>query len=510
MKNKLCYILIILLLIFLGFVLYHKSDVYSIKIELDIENLTPKYIDENISSKISQSLLKTPEIKEVASFSSFGKLNLYCKIHPFIFDKNKVKLDIKQKIEMLSKDFREFYEIKIDDKYDIKYTHFLILENSDYFKLNEEAKNILNKLLQERFLDTIQIFGKRKIINYIYFSNNDLLNLDLSVLDLKDIINNNNIEKNLIEFKSHDEIFSSKLTSTDDISKINLYFKDKNFSMKLSDVFKIEKTLLESDENAVFYGDNFAIVLFIAKKKFYPNLLFWLKLRKYNALSSVKVQKINSLSKIQIYLNDYLDSDSVIQICNSLNKLSKNKNIYFLEKDVPNNNIFSQNVKNRITVLFDKQDKKSIIDFLEKNNVEYVFNSSFNLKLFDETLDGLENKIKKYQNYINLGTKRKNMIEQKINENKLADYFLNKKEILATLMTYEDGFLLDSYKINEDNIHILLKNNDLDKYIYSKKLKTMIDSSLLVEKFFKNDYQVISRINLKYFTLLQFKTLLSN
>lgn len=487
---------------------YYKNDVYSLKIEMQVDGLSSKYIDENISNNITKELLKYPKIKEIVSFSSFGELNLYCKIYPNILIKENIINNVKSRLALILKGYDEVIKVNIDDKYNIKYDYFLIIENLDYFELKKMADKLLNEILQKRTLEKIKVFGERKIVNYIYFSNKNLQNLDLDILEIKDIVKNINQKNNFINFENQQETINGSIASIEDISKIGLHFKDKNFSTNFLNTFEIKKSLFQNEPNQVFCGGKYAIVFALAKKKHYPNFLFWLELQKIKKQAGIKIKKINKFQKIQIYLDRYSDIATMLEFYKNMNENLKNDNIYFLNTDLPMGNNFTEQIPNRITIFTEKADKNKLLNFLLKNNIDFVSSSFRCKKMTSETLKELEDKLKKNSNYINLGTRTKNIISHKILNDKLNDYFLSKNEVISALNACVDGFFLGSYYVNEDKIDILLKNIDDGRYFYSKKTKSIIDSSVILESNLIKEYQVIARKNMKYFTLLQFKTLL--
>lgn len=189
--------------VFLFFVIINP---YQIKIELEIENKNVIEIDKNIAQKIEYQILQIPEIQDVITFSFDYGCEIFCKIKPFVFDKTNVISIIQRQIEPILNDFDCIENVRFIEKY--------------------TPKNDFNDFEQKA--------------DYIYFSSSDLLNYDLSLEDLKNIIQDNNLEKNFFYENGVYFDINTNLKNIDDIKRIILPYKNSRFSLFFEDVFEIK------------------------------------------------------------------------------------------------------------------------------------------------------------------------------------------------------------------------------------------------------------------------------
>ena len=94
-------------------------------------------------------------------------------------------------------------------------------------------------------------------------------------------------------------------------------------------------------------------------------------------------------------------------------------------------------------------------------------------------------------------------INYKIDNYKLNEYNLDKKEILDSFLLDNKGIFCDYYFDSQSKINIYLKNQNKSNFIYSKKLKTLIDRDLLLRSELKNQTLLIARKNFKEIKLIK-------
>ena len=473
------------------FFLVFKKDIYQIKIELKTRDLSAKYIDENISNPLKKELLNISEIKDIVSFShSFG-LDLYIKTKT----KEKTLTEIEQKINSFSYKNPDIKEIKINKNYDLKYDYFFIVYDDDYFKLKNKADEICSRLLEMRVFKDIKILGEQQIVNNIYFKYENLINYNLDLRDIKNLIKNNNIDSDELNF-GFKLGFNGKIKTIEDLKNIEILFKNANFSQKLSEIFEIKKEIKSLTQGQIFYNDKQAIVFAISKKNYFLN---YFKLNSLKKRYSAIFEPINKQKKIEIFL----DENNILKTIEFYKNL-KTKSLCFLGLNPPNNDKFDYARQNRIIIYCDRNEYLNLRKYLLKNNIFFLDKSSI-FYFAAENYGELKDKIKKYQQYFNLGTTKTLKPNYDFNYNNLAKFGFLKEDILNSIFSYKKELVLDEYKTEGDDIEIVLKNAENSNFIYSKKYKNLFDINLFLKTDLVEDFEVIAKKNFKYFAILKIK-----
>lgn len=450
-------ILLIVLIVFLLLFSLNINKGYQFKIELKTLYLSPVDIDKSIAINIEKELLKIKEIKELSLLSSEFGCNLYIKLQPFEFNRIKVLTKIKNKIDSFKEAHREILQINYIDNYDLNYQYLLIItSNNDYFKLKQNADYIEDRLLNLKIVNDIKKFGIQQKANYIYFSSNDLIKYNISLEEIKNLIKNQNQVKSFVlknEFDNYYPInIKNNIKSINDIKKIVINFKDKNFTTFFDNIFIIKEEIKTPSENKVVYNNNDAIAFLISKRYPYP-LVFLKFFFQHEKEYKINIFKINKYEKIDLYFN----SNAYIQEVMDIDK----DNIYFFSKSPHNKYGFDEMVKNRLTIY--TKNPKNIIKHLEKNNLLLpVKNLQFNYS---------------------------------INGFKMNEYNITQTELLNSILAQNEGLICDYYYKNDERIEIVLKNKNADNFIYSKKYKILIDLNSLIDTELKNEYILILRKN---------------
>lgn len=509
MKKRIFYLFFCLIAFLNTFYIYHKNDKYIFKAEFEIKNLNAEFIDKNIAFALQKELLQHATIKDVVTFSKENKMELYCKINPFSFNKKNILREIENKIIFFSKNYYEITKIKIDNKYSQDYSCMIVVYNFDYFKLKNYSKEILKEMLNLNSHQNILMLGDFKIANYVYFSASDLLNFDINISDLKKlIIDNNQKENQFITYKKTSKYYNSingKITTIEDLKNILVPYKDKNYSIKFQDAFKIKKEINKQESPIIYFDDKYAIAFMVSKKSFYPQFLFNFKLCKLKKYNNIKIIKTSKLEKIEITFDENINIDTLEDFYNNLKNKFKGDILYFINEKINEDNIYNDLKSNQIIIYSNKASCDKIKKYLQENNILYFDENSKYKIIYCSHLGNLEKKLLNYKNFELLATRKTMAFDYEILNNKLNKYFIEKKEILNTIFANNDGLMADSYNYFDDIIEIILKNDDPHGFIYSKKFKKLTDIEDMVKITLKSQYKVIARKNLKYFSLIKFK-----
>lgn len=454
---------ILLIIFLLIFIFLNTNKGYQFKIEMKTENLSTNEIDKNIAKNIERKLLNIKEIKDIVLFSNEFGCNIYIKLFPFYFQKEKILQKITNETENFSKDFKEIKNINYIDNYDQNYQYFIVITaKNNYFKLKKIADETLDKLLNSKIVNDIKIYGLQQKVNYIYFNSSDLLNYNFEIEDIKNIIKNHNQTKNSLINNKKENFYptniENKIKSIEDIKKITINFKDKNFTTNFNNIFKIEQKTKNPKENNIIFNNKDAIVLVISKKFYCPIFLLEQILKKDNDYE-ISILNIKDYKKIDLFFNDNYQAQNFEPI--------NNNDLYFFNKSPHNKNEFNESIKNRLTIY-------------TKNPNKYINLAHNNTFL----------------------TPSKNLqINYEINNYKINEYNLSNKEIFNALISQSEGLICDYYYQNGDEIEIILKNNNQDNFIYSKKYKILINLDEITKSNLQQEYFILSRKNGKIYPI---------
>lgn len=454
---KKIFLLIIILLIF---IFLNLNTGYQFKVELNIDNIPACEIDENIAKNIEAKLLNIKNIKKVIFISSEHGCNIYIKLYPICFNRNKIFQKIVNTTNSFMQEHNEIKSINYIDNYDTNYQYLIVITSkNNYFELKKFADEIRDKLLNLKISNDIKIYGLQQKAAYIYFTSNDLVKYNLEIEDIKNIIKNQNEKKNYITNYKNENFYpisiENKIKSIDDIKKITLNFKDKNFITNFGDIFKIEETIKIPKENNVIYKNKEAIVVAVSKKFGCPIFLLKYFLNKNNNCE-IEILNIKNYKTIDLFFNSNYQAQ---------NYKPQNKNdIYFFNKSPYKKDNFDESFKNRITVF--TKNPNNYKEIIENNHQFTTKNLQINLKL---------------------------------NNYKINKYNISNKEIFNTISSQNEGLICDYYFENSDKIEIILKNNQQDNFIFSKKYKTLIDLNEIITGSLNEKHNIILRKNGKIF-----------
>ena len=451
-------IIFLILLIFIVFAFF-KNETYQLKIQIKIENVNPKDLDENFAKNIEKEILNLGGVKDLILFSSKYGINIYCKFNCFA-NKN----ELINRINRLLNAY-DFEDISFNEKYHLKYNCFLVVHSNDndYYLLENKANLIFEEILKLKIANNIKIFGSQKKVLNIYVTDDDFIKYDLSISDIKTIIKSNNLKYNIIAddyFKSIDSDFKS----VDDVENIFLNFKNSKLSFQLKDIFKIKKEIKKPIESSIYWNNKAALVIGISLKKFYPIWLLKLRFKNYN----VEVINPRKIMKTEIYLGENSNFNSLYEKYLKIEKQLKGDALYFLALEAPKIN----NIEN-----FDEI----------KNNRIIIFSNNFNYKnndvLFAPT----------------------NMLatEYLIDKAKLNKFSLSKQDVFDSIIQNSGGVFCDYFYDGDDKIEIFLKNDS--DFIYSKKNKNLISKDEVLKIDTKNAYNLVVRKNFKNIELIKTK-----
>ena len=490
-------------------------------------------------------------MKDVVCFIKENRFDFYLKTKFFYPNKKQAINEAFIKTNLILENDSTIKLLDFDYEYYLKYDCFLVFydKNNDYFLIDEKSIDILKNILMLNIASTVKEKGVLDKIALIRFSNNTLQTYDIDLNDIKNLIEKNNIDSNLILKNAKEDFYQIKLNSNinniDDIKNISIFYKNKKFQQKLKDIFKIEKTIdLKSNCPMVFLDNHYALLYAIRFK--YPDILSYFKIKKFvekfnddNFELKLVLIKPDKVRKIKIFLDKNSNlSSSIKQYQKILNILDKNNNLYFLGQDNPkisDREDFSLESKNEIVIFMpaenNKNNYKKLIHYLNDSNLKYSLNDDF-CYIYDfdkeDLLKQLDNSLK-YLDYFAIGTQKNTIMTYKIDEFLLNDNYLEKNDVLNTLKAYETGFSAAKFSQKDKNYRIVLKIDDgnldnsaglnnlggvLDNessenradfsqnYIYSKKFKNFIDLDAFVQKTFTRDFCAIAKKNKRYFVKL--------
>lgn len=533
MKNKIL-ILIILLFGFLLslFIVYKNNDCYCFKVDISLDDVLADKIDSIIASEIKDNLSQIEELKEVVIFSRANNCSVYCKLHPFVLNKALIADRLEKKINETMLDIDKNARVSFDDNYYAKYQAFLIISSDrvDYKILKKYSDIVLDELLGLRISSKIINIGEQTRANYIYFKNSDLVKYDITLEDIKEIIAKNNLlQSSSIKTNasnSYNIQTNGCINSIEDIKNIALYYKNKNFSIKFKDVFKIKEGPREPYSPLVYFDNQKAIVFAISKKKFYPMVLFNLKINRlvyrlekqfpcYIKFNSIQTGSINP---IEIYFKNrtsiYNTKNEYEKIYSKLKEDSIDNVLFLIGTDSPrinDNNIFFENEKNKLVIFPPKNQTGRIKNILRQNGIDYVHKTSKKIKFenydLNELYRTLEEYKEEYPDAVIPYTDKTSQINYEIDNFSLNDFLSDKQEIINSIKAAYDGLEAGYYYDKNIKVPIILQNeDDLERlYYYSKNYKTLIYLGTSTKTSLKEGFLRIVRRNEKYKAKLIFK-----
>ena len=445
------------------------SDDYDLKIEIKSENIAPNELDVNYAKNIEREIHQLREIKDVIIFSSIYGMNIYCKYKLFA-NKDEAINKIQRYLNLYSFDY-----IKIDDRYYLKYDCFVIVKskNNDYYTLEKNADDVLDKLLKLKISKKIKILGYQQKAVSIYITPNIQLRYDLDIKDIKKIIKSNNIRRNTAQKNEKNNRLSTKIDSfyqdLEELENTVIDYKNSNYPTRLKDIFKIREEIKFPNKERVYFEDKNAIVFAISRYKPYPNWLIKYKLKNYN----IEVINPNNFKRSEFYLNETSNLNKSIDLYKKIQNLSKKNNLYFIGLEAP------------------KINKKEHFDEIKENRV-IIFSKDKNIKEPKEEIIFAPTKIAG--------------INYEMNNLKLNDYHLSNENISDFILLNTNGVFCDYFWNKEDKTEILIKNeNPNNNYIYSKDLKILIPKQEVIKANFESQYNLIARYNFKNATVIKSK-----
>ena len=481
---------ILVLIFFVCFLIFiFRCDDYQTKIELKIRNLTAQYIDENIVCPLKQELFNISEIKDIVSFSHSLGADLYIKTS------NSVNNKIENKLSSFVFDKKEIDGYKINQNYNLKYNYFFIIYDDDYFELKTKADILHSKLLKTRAFKDIKVYGEIQIVNNIYFKYENLINHNLTIEDIKKIINKHNPK---INFQNSDlkTQTNGAIQSIEDLSNIEISYKDANFSKKIGDVFVIKKDIKILDDGRVYYSNKPAIVFALSKKNIFLNFIKINSLKKeFNAI----FEPIRKRKKLEVFIDEN-NIFKTIEFCNNL----RGDNLYFISLNLPNNDKFDQNNINRIIIYSKKRDFLKLKNYLKENQI-FFLEKSKTYYLNEKTLNALKDKINNFNDFVNLGTSSSLKPNYVFNFQNLIKFNLDKNDLMNSILSFKEGLILDFYRTKGEDIEIVLKNIEKSNFIYSKKFQNLFDINFFLKTDLQESFDIVARKNFDYFAIIKTK-----
>ncbi len=499
-----------------------NKNTYEIRILAKMSNLSAKEVDAQIAEEIKDKISNLEMVREIYIFSYDGYCNIYCKLNPTIIFKQTaidlVKTRLTQALYNVDKKISVFF----DDNNTIKYDTFILISTTkDYKTLKALTDSAHDKLLDYKIASKIIKFGEQKRTVFINYKTADLKRYNLTLSDLSDLINNNNIYQNSTVETTKNNSFpiynNGSIKTIDDIKKIRIYYKNNSFSNNLGDIFEVVEKTTTPPESLIFYDDKKTQILALGKKEGLLGLIYDIKLSFYlkelkKQNTNAKIIKTNTLDPIEIYdvkTNNIYETEKLYKKISSYHNI---KNIIYLIgincPKINNDSDFFEQELNKITILCPKYETRKIKAILKELNIEYA--SREKKEICDKNLDELYSKILKYKkgkNVINSTTDKKLSFNYIIDEKALSAYKMDKKEIINSLQGYYKGLECSNFWQGSSNIKIILKNNDNfnDIYTYSKNYKTLFNINNFTKKETEENFYKISRKNAKYCTILKYK-----
>lgn len=438
----------VIIIIFLA-AFFNKS--CDLKIEIETPNKNPKEIDEFLAKNLEFELKKLNKLKNIIFFSSYNRCNVYFKFKP-LTNKNKTICEIERKLQLL-----KIKNYKINDTYNLKYDCFVVItdKNNDYDFLKQKADLIFEKILKSKISNDIKMLGTQEKANYIYFNNQILLNYDLTISDIKNLIADNNSKSNYILKNSKNNQYeidiNTNIKNIEDLKNITFNYPNSNFSTNFANVFEIKKDIKTPPESKIIFNGKNAIVIAISRKKFCPH--FYIKF----ILKNENIEIINPNYKKRAEL--FFDNNSSIE--KSQDSIKNQKGMFFLGLTNPkynNNETFDEITNGRIICFIDKFKNLDLKNETQNNSIKIIY---------------------------------------KIKNHKLNEFKLKKNEVLSALQANNEGLICAYYWNKNDKITIILKNEDEESFIYSKKLKILIPQESIIDSAFAHTQRTIIRENFK-------------
>jgi len=455
-----------ILIILFSFLIQFSNKDYDIKIEIPFPYKNAKYIDETYAKKIEDELFKLNNIKDLIIISSSFNCNIYIK-RKFFSSKNILLNQIERKLNSL-----EIKNYKTNENYNYKYNYFIVVQtkSDDYDLLKNKADEIQELLLKKNLAKDIQMLGKQQKVNYIYYSENELLKYNLDLEDIKSLIRENNSKKDF-EIKKLNKYnlglnFNSAFKNIADLKNTPIFFQNSNFTTTFENVFEIQKDTKKPQNQKIIYNNKNAIVLALSKQFYFPKFVLNFLLKDYN----VVIINPKFKRKIEIFSDENSNPNSLSNLINN------QKGLFFFGITPPkidNQETFDEIKSNRVI---------GFVDYFDKINLPI-------------------------ENEYTIAPTKITGINYKINTKRINDFKLNKKEIINTFLANSDGLICDYYFIKNDKVEIILKKKKQKNasLIYSKNLKTLVSQDAISNSNFETFYNSIARKNFKYITIKKLK-----
>ncbi len=518
LKNKILLSLLgALFCIVIIFFLKNLNSDFEIKINLYSQNTSPIAIDNTIAQNVEDYLLKLDCIKDIYIFSKYENCNIYCKINPFCLNKNKAAEKIQRQLFNSLKDMPDDTIVAIDDEFNKKYDYFVVFSNSDFAKLKNQTDSAFNRLLNKQLANKILKLGEQKRACYINFSYSNLVKFDISVDEIKDLITQNNIFQNAASTNENNNSYmiqaAASIKNIDDIKKIAIYYKNKSFSTLLSDIFEIVEKPDENPNYLVSLDGQKSEVIAISKKKFIPEIFLKKTFENYTDSKIIKTSNYDTISII-LDNNSKVSYKNIEDIKNIFEKENIKDALFFIGIDTPktpNNNLnwkFFEKNKNKIDIFINKKYKNKAAKILNNRNYKIISKKE---KLHITQDSNIEFCYKKFEKIIrqnnakaaNFTTFKEISSYFDIDNILLNNYFLNKQEVLNSIMAANEGYFADYYFLGDTKVPIYIKNSDKNnrKFIYLKKFKNLLYIENFLKENIKYDFSSILRKNAKYMVL---------
>ena len=523
-------LIVALIIIFgvFGFIsIQNNYDNYDVKIDINLENLSSKEIDEYLAKDIRNEFIKNEKIKDITIFSKENNCSIYFKIKNSVLNKENTKNDIQKGICKLLSNKKNINKITTEYDYNLKYQTFLVLtsKDNDYLKIKKVSDEILSDIGALKIASKVSLFGVKNPALYLYFKDSDLVQYDLSLEDIKNLIKKNNLLETSTtktnDFTSRNINLNSSIKNEDDLKNISLNFKNKLFATTFSQIFNITKEIQKPQSYLVSFDDKESVVFALSKKSFYPNFLFNLKLKNftksldklYGDSFEYKILNTNELEKIEVFTNKNASINYSFnlysRLCVLFNENKIENVLYFISKSCPKiskNELYFEDDKNKITLLVSKNKARKVRKILENERINYLKKNEHIITLYSKNLDILSSKISQFEaNFpliINETTNKTLQIDYLCDKYNYSDYFISKKDIKNTIFSMNDGLKADYYFDSlSSNIPIILKNeiNKKDIFVYSKTLKNLISLNALCKTSYEEKFETIVRKNNSYY-----------
>ena len=523
--------LIIIFGVFCFISIQNNYDNYDVKIDINLENLSSKEIDEYLAKDIRNEFIKNEKIKDITIFSKENNCSVYFKIKNSVLNKENTKNDIQKGIYKLLSNKKNINKVTTEYDYNLKYQTFLVLtlknenQKDSYLKIKKISDEILSDIGALKIASKISLFGVKNPALYLYFKDSDLVQYDLSLEDIKNLIKKNNLLETSTtktnNFTSRNINLNSSIKNEDDLKNISLNFKNKLFATTFSQIFNITKEIQKPQSYLVSFDDKESVVFALSKKSFYPNFLFDLKLKNftknldklYGDSFEYKILNTNELEKIEVFTNKNASINYSFnlysRLCVLFNENKIENVLYFISKSCPKiskNELYFEDDKNKITLLVSKNKARKVRKILENERINYLKKNEHIITLYSKNLDILSSKISQFEaNFpliINETTNKTLQIDYLCDKYNYSDYFISKKDIKNTLFSMNDGLKADYYFDNlSSNIPIILKNevNKKDIFVYSKTTKNLISLNTLCKTSYEEKFETIVRKNNSYY-----------